>query len=62
MTKKARLLTTLRAGRRITADQAVQRFRFAHRNSFYATVSKLRDEGFDIMTAPNKNGSLAYSL
>ncbi len=62
LSKKERLLAALRNGKAFTASQIKSQFGFASKNSVYATISSLRDGGWELSTSENREGNLRYSL
>ena len=61
ISKRDRLLNALRSGKKLTIDQIVSRFKFAHRDSAWATISTLRGEFYPIVNEKNRKGVTVYS-
>lgn len=56
---RTRLVNWLSSGKSITPNGAVNKFGFKHTNSFYATISQLRDK-YDIVTRETPRGNAYY--
>lgn len=61
-TKLDRLAAALAKGRKLTANQIMRQFGFASRNSAYAALSDLREEGYQLNQTKNREGITQYSL
>lgn len=61
-TKTDRLAAALTSGKKMTAAQIMKRFGFASRNSAYAALSDLREEGYNLNQTKNREGITQYSL
>lgn len=60
--KTNKLVTKLQSGKRLTVAQIMHHCGFAHRNSVYGTISRLRREGYQISSTTNRSGEGAYQM